>query len=233
MNTERFASLALAGAFVTMPFLLGANGKGCQSPFTVNDAGDAEPEPVDAASDVSTTPVDATPPPFDSGRCASSAGGPCGGFAQAPCTCAAGLVCQPNGIPDVPGTCAPPADAGQDAGCVDNVLCVLGDHWDPVHCKCVPDSDAGGSAEGGTVVDAGGPKPDAACVDNDLCIVGDHWNPVQCKCVPDATEAGGCTTAAECRGALPQICLASCDSGPGACAHFVCKGGLCETVICE
>jgi hypothetical protein len=40
--------------------------------------------------------------------CVSSEDGPCGGFTTHPCTCAPGLVCVPNRIPDVPGTCEQP-----------------------------------------------------------------------------------------------------------------------------
>src|SRR5690348_11126480 len=39
--------------------------------------------------------------------CVSQEDGPCGGFTQNPCTCASGLVCVPNPIPDIPGTCEP------------------------------------------------------------------------------------------------------------------------------
>jgi hypothetical protein len=37
--------------------------------------------------------------------CISQDDGPCGGFVAHPCQCAPGLVCKPNRIPDVPGTC--------------------------------------------------------------------------------------------------------------------------------
>jgi hypothetical protein len=40
--------------------------------------------------------------------CVSQEGGPCGGFVANPCTCASGLICKPNRIPDLPGTCDEP-----------------------------------------------------------------------------------------------------------------------------
>ena len=102
-----------------------------------------------------------------------------------------------------------------DAGpvCVDNVLCIRGDHFDTTLCKCVPDADAG-----------------PVCIDNVLCISGDHFDTTLCKCVPD--QAGNeCKTAADCKGALPALCE-RCASGSTACAHFECVAGACETVIC-
>jgi hypothetical protein len=177
------------------------------------DAGWATEDSGQAPTDDAALATDASTTPDRGGACVSQTGGPCGGFTQDPCSCAPGLVCQNNRIPDVPGVCVERADA-----CIDNVLCIASDHWDPVQCKCVPDA---------------GAKPDARfCVDNVLCIVGDHWDPVQCKCVPTEPQ-GGCTVATDCHGALPQLCVQSCDGGPGACAHFACKNGVCETVLCE
>jgi hypothetical protein len=60
-----------------------------------------------------------------------------------------------------------------DGGCVDNVLCVLGDRWDPLLCSCVPDEDAATPG-----------SPDA-CVETVLCVRTDHWDPQLCQCVPN------------------------------------------------
>lgn len=43
-----------------------------------------------------------------------------------------------------------------EVACPDNVLCIVGDHWDTVACRCVPDDDAGDAALG----DDGSAKPD-------------------------------------------------------------------------
>jgi hypothetical protein len=44
-------------------------------------------------------------------------------------------------------------DSGTSDACVDNILCLIGAHWDPSLCKCVPDiTDAGFC-----VSDKGGP----------------------------------------------------------------------------
>jgi hypothetical protein len=272
MNSDRLRPLFVLGAFAAAPFLFGADGKGCQPVLLTGDGGPA-------ADGGPGGPGDGADPSDSGGPCVSPAGGPCGGFTQAPCVCAPGLACQTNRIPDIPGVCVAPADAacidnvlcimgdhfdpvlckcvpdveagaGPDAACIDNVLCIMGDHFDPVLCKCVPDVEGGSGRDAACVdnvlcitgdhfdpvlcrcvpdVEAGSGR-DAACVDNVLCIRGDHWDPQQCKCVPTAP---GCTTAADCHGALPQICLQSCDGGPGACAHFACMNGACETVICE
>jgi len=88
--------------------------------------------------------TDGAPTPAEGGACVSGVGGPCGGFVQSPCTCAAGLTCQASRIPDGAGTCtsgsAPEAGVTDGAVCVDNVLCIAGDRWDPTKCKCVPAS---------------------------------------------------------------------------------------------
>ena len=227
MHSESLRPLFVLGAFATVPFLFGANGKGCQPPPVSADAGMPPPEdggqgPGDDASAPDASAPDASAI-ADAGACVSLAGGPCGGFTQAPCSCAPGLVCETNRIPDVPGVCTEPADAA----CVDNVLCILGDHWDPAQCKCVPDADAEAEVDAGATPDA------RVCLDNVSCIGGDHWDPAQCKCVPMAPEGGACTVATDCHGALPQLCVQTCDGGPGACAHFACKNGVCETVLCE
>jgi hypothetical protein len=115
-----------------------------------------------------------------------------------------------------PGSTGGTSGTGGTGGtgtCVDNVLCIRGDHFDTTLCKCVPDADAG-----------------PVCIDNVLCIRGDHFDTTLCKCVPD--QAGNeCKTAADCKGALPALCE-RCASGSTACAHFECVAGACETVIC-
>jgi hypothetical protein len=60
-----------------------------------------------------------------------------------------------------------------EGGCVDNVLCVIGDRWDPVLCTCVPDQDA--ATQG---------SPDV-CIETVLCIRADHFDPQLCRCVPN------------------------------------------------
>jgi hypothetical protein len=114
-------------------------------------------------------------------------------------------------------------EGGTDAGhaCVDNLLCIRGDHWDSTLCKCVPDAPGG--------VDAA-----KACIDNVLCIRGDHWDSTLCKCAPDvpAPPGGQCAAASDCRGILPTLCMV-CEGGGDGCAHWTCKAGRCETAYCE
>jgi hypothetical protein len=229
MNIDRVQALLAASALCTTPFLFGAQGKGCQ-PLSFPDAGvDASSSAPDSDSSVCIDRVlcirgdhfdpvackcvadeDASPEtdaavPQESGVCIDRI------------LCVRGDHFDPVACKCVPDEDASPGpDAASDA-CIDNVLCIRGDHFDPVACKCVPDEDASSQP------DAGGRR----CIDNVLCIQGDHWDPVACKCVP------GCMSAADCHGALPQVCVAECDGGPGACAHFACRAGACETVICE
>jgi hypothetical protein len=102
-----------------------------------------------------------------------------------------------------------PADAGMrsDGGtCVDNVLCIKTDHWDPKLCKCVTN----------------------VCVDNVLCVRGSHWSATECKCVPDQAA---CTKDGDCSGPLPQLCEV-CSNGQAACAHWSCVSGSCAVATC-
>lgn len=123
---------------------------------------------------------------------------------------------------------AAPTDAG--TGCVQRVLCIQGDRFDPVQCKCVPNQ----------------PPVTAFCTQDADCPAGDVCgppSPIKCpptalciparQCIPAPADAGvnACKTAADCHGALPDICEV-CPNGGTACAHFVCMAGTCEVAIC-
>ena len=112
----------------------------------------------------------------------------------------------------------PPPVSGSDAGeagvpvadaCVENVLCVRGDHWDPTLCRCVPNADAG--------VDAGAD----ACVDIALCIRGDHWDPALCRCVPDQDASPLADACVETR-----LCLSGYHWDPIACRCVPATAGV-------
>ncbi|HEY5961712.1 MAG TPA: hypothetical protein VIV60_34370 [Polyangiaceae bacterium] len=98
--------------------------------------------------------------------------------------------------------------------CIQNVLCLTGNHFDRDLCKCVPDADAG-----------------STCVQNVLCIRGDHFDRDLCKCVPDAPAANACEVATDCHGILPTICEV-CSDGTTSCAHFDCVAGACQVATC-
>jgi len=152
--------------------------------------------------------------------CISQEDGPCGGFTQNPCTCAPGLKCVPNRIPDIPGTCEP-------ARC-----CPAG--WDMYSCR---------EENGGTGLNCHNPR--LACPSSLICGVGcdfevtgvcpvcdpvvcpqgQTWDSALCKCV-------GCVTAADCTGPLPALCEV-CTNGQEACAHWACIAGVCEIAICQ
>jgi hypothetical protein len=53
-----------------------------------------------------------------------------------------------------------------EPNCAETKLCILGDHWDPVKCECVPNC----------------PLPVGAAI---VCpVVGEQWNPITCVCGP-------------------------------------------------
>jgi hypothetical protein len=218
MNANNLRPVLLLGAFATVPFLFGANGKGCQTLPVGPDAG-----PSDAGFCVDKV-LCIQGDHWDTTLCK------CVPNADAGPPDAEADVEAPDAEADVeaPDAEPPPVDASPDVFCVDNVLCIRGDHWDPTLCKCVPDAD----------VDAAGPTPDAAatqtdaatCYELSYCVMTDHWDPAQCKCVPNNVQ---CTSPSECHGLLPQYCVASCPNGaPGACAHWACVNGTCVTETC-
>jgi hypothetical protein len=68
----------------------------------------ATSEPSESnGADLTSAPAAANASTPNAVACISKEDGPCGGFVAHPCTCAPGLKCVPNRIPDVPGTCQP------------------------------------------------------------------------------------------------------------------------------
>lgn len=158
--------------------------------------------------------------PDTSNACISKEGGPCGGFTQDPCRCAAGLTCVPNAIPDIPGTCEP-------TRCCPSA-------WDMYSCK---------EASGGTGFNCHDPALGCASsltcgggcdfevsgrcpvCDPIVCPAGQIFSRELCKCV-------GCVTAADCTGPLPDSCRV-CADGSAGCAHWACVAGACDIATCN
>lgn len=140
------------------------------------------------------------------GACLPPTGPFCGGIAGIPCPGTGRCVDDPRDDCD-------PTKGGADCGgvctCVENVLCILGTHFDssPAVCACVPDNKVvhcGGIAAfpcpgNGKCVDDPSddcdPKNGGAdcggicsCIQNVLCVRGSHFDPspAVCACVPDA-----------------------------------------------
>jgi hypothetical protein len=160
-------------------------------------------------------------PDADAGVCISSEDGPCGGFTTHPCTCAPGLTCVPNRIPDIPGTCQParccPASWDMYSCKEENGSAGLNCHNPLLGCA------SSLTCGGGCDFEVTGRCP--VC-DPLVCPAGETWNPVVCKCEPPA-----CATAADCTGPLPDLCM-QCPSGGTGCAHWTCVAGTCEVAYC-
>jgi hypothetical protein len=100
--------------------------------------------------------------------------------------------------------------------CVDNVLCVQGDHWDSNQCKCVPNSSGPCSAH----------KDEASCKADPSCRVGScsTCGPAQFQaCLalndpPIACPLGICP--APCHGLNEKACAAA----SGTCVVYDCCG---------
>jgi hypothetical protein len=162
--------------------------------------------------------------PGDAGAaaCISKEDGPCGGFTQNPCKCAADLVCVPNRIPDVPGTCEP------------RRCCPVG--WDMFTCN-EENGSTGLNCHDPRLACASSLRCGAGCdfqvtarcpmCDPVVCPSGETFDSKLCKCIPS-----GCKTAADCTGPLPQLCQVCADGG-SACAHWSCVAGRCQVALCQ
>jgi hypothetical protein len=91
---------ALAAVFAVSSFAAACSSGGVEQTAT-------ESAPESESSTAAATAVAA---------CVSQEDGPCGGFTTQPCRCAAGLVCVPNRIPDIPGVCEPPTQCISHVG---------------------------------------------------------------------------------------------------------------------
>ena len=154
--------------------------------------------------------------------CVSQEDGPCGGFTQNPCSCAAGLVCVPNAIPDVPGTCESqrccPVRWNMYSCQEENGTAGLNCHNPKLGCA------SSLTCGGGCDFQVTGRCP--VC-DPVVCPSGQSFDTTLCKCV-----APGCKTAADCTGPLPQLCEV-CPEGGSGCAHFACVAGQCQIAFCQ
>jgi hypothetical protein len=136
----------------------------------------------------------------------------------------AGPVCVPNGTT---GTCSWKIEACP-VTCVDNVLCIKGDHWDTTLCQCVPDN-----PPAGCISNAGGPcggTTQTPCT----CASGLTCQTLLDSSMPGVCRASGaaCVSALDCKGALPTFCLL-CPDGSAGCAHWACVNNACEIATCQ
>jgi hypothetical protein len=112
-------------------------------------------------------------------------------------------------------------------------------------CTCGPSVDAGacvsppGGPCGGFTQSPCTCQPGTACAPNPIpdvpgrcvvcdpivCPAGQTWDRALCECV-------GCVTAADCHGALPQLCRV-CPNGGDGCAHWACVDHTCEIAYCQ
>lgn len=194
--------------------------------------------------------VDASPPPTGCTQgavCSLNAG--CG--MGSPGGCSTICNCDATGHLQCSTSCPT-----VDAGCVQNVLCVAGDHFDPTQCRCVPDTlgccRAGWDLYGCTDVDGGAGfncrNPALGCASSLTCGGGCDsqvtgfcspvCDPIPCRSgeMFDSTKCAcvipGCNTAADCTGGLPALCEICGDGGVG-CAHWSCVAGQCVDSFCD
>jgi hypothetical protein len=155
--------------------------------------------------------------------CVSQEDGPCGGFTTNPCTCAQGLACKPNRIPDIPGTCEPTrcCPAGWDMYKCNEENGTTGLNCHNPLLACASSLTCGGGCD----LEVSGRCP--VC-DPIACPAGERWDSSLCKCV------SGCATAADCSGPLPTLCKVCSPGSTGSgCAHWACVAGSCQVAYCN
>jgi hypothetical protein len=118
----------------------------------------------------------------------------------------------PPVTPDPPPVTPDPPPVTPDPPCGLDVACAPGTRL--VGCQCVP-------AE---------PQP---CELFAACRTGTHQD--GCQCVPDdppPAPVDACTTAADCTGILPHLCVLCAVGMTGGCAHYACEQGACVVRTC-
>lgn len=213
-------------------------GSGCATASAVGSGACSESCTCDPTGHLSCTEQcsDASVPTGCTQGAACSPNTGCGMGSTGPDACTTSCSCDATGHLQCVTTCQ-----ASDAGCVQTVLCIQGDRWDPTLCECVA---------GGCVLQAGAPCGDAnpcscaaglICTGTDMggtcnprpvcdpipCPSGTTFDASLCECVAPA-----CRTAADCNGPLPQLCELCGDGGAG-CAHWACLGGACQTAFCD
>ncbi|HSY21761.1 MAG TPA: hypothetical protein VK841_06585 [Polyangiaceae bacterium] len=135
------------------------------------------------------------------------------------CTCNNGqatstlLACVADAAPP------PPAKDAGPTPCVDNGV----SHANGTSWTCSNDACGGCFCENGTI----GHASTIACpVLDGGSGSGDAAAP------PPSVDAGECSVASDCKGALPALCEV-CTNGGDGCAHFTCNAGVCAIAYCE
>jgi hypothetical protein len=147
----------------------------------------------------------------------------------------------PNGTSCSPCTCSSSGSA-TDGGTVPMDPCST--HADQTSCQgdgadqCTwialgLSCQAGATCPSGVCQQSGG-----GCIcECPACLAGQSCPPCSCSCgsagstcIPPLPPAA-CSTAADCHGALPALCMV-CANGGNGCAHFVCDQGQCQVAYC-
>jgi hypothetical protein len=163
-------------------------------------------------------------------------------FAFVPALFAIGAVAACSSAPADPN--ASRVESSSQALTICNCPLLMGD----ASCTCESTPDAGrcisepGGPCGGFTQDPCSCAPGSKCIPNRIpdipgrcavcdpikCPTGETWDRALCECVPTAPE---CVTAADCHGALPDLCKV-CPNGGDGCAHFACVDHQCEIAFC-
>lgn len=234
-------TILLAGLIASSPWLLGADGGGCNngSHPSTPDAGPAAGSGGSQAqagrkaeggskAEAGTSAAQAGHggQKSDAGtdRCVSQRGGPCGGNVKDPCTCASGLTCKSSSslpMGDVGGTCQGPADDADAGMCVSNE----GEHCGGntrspctcatgLTCAATPGSTLPFGDVGGTCQSA---TTRATCSsDADCSLMADYCTGCDCVALAKGQSIAPCSG--------PGVrCLAD----PCASKHAKCTSGHC------
>lgn len=228
-------SILLAGLIASSPWLLGADGGGCNNSSHPSspDAGPAAGSggshaQAGAKAEAGTSPTTAGHggQPSDAGAsmCVSQRGGPCGGNVKDPCSCATGLTCKSNSslpMGDVGGTCQAPADDVDAGACVSQegehcggntrfpCTCATGLTCTATPGSTLPFGDVGGTCQSATV--------GATCSsDADCSLKADYCTGCDCVALGKGEKLKACSG--------PGV---QCLADPCASKHATCTSGHC------
>ncbi len=231
----RFAACFFLGVLVMLPFLLGANEKGCTLPTCTDGQVQCTGNEIQTCQNgawVNTTDCSASGDTCQNGQCVAPAVCANGTIGTGMCCLSVGDF--PNTCPTTPCVCP----AGQICNCPIQLVgacgCSSGNSHEVKVCNCPQNMCFDGTQ---CVTPAVCIDGQTQCSGNEVqtCQNGVWVNTAECSASGETCLNGacvGCRTAADCTGPLPLIACRLCPYGGDECPHWTCQAGVCMIAYC-